>query len=117
MSTIAKRWRLSVDGAGLFCGVIQHLITRGQNCPKVLIATHFHDVFHPPMLDQKRLPINFLHMQVMAVSASGHIAQSHSSDDGTGTSTSWDDSFSTGVHETAPNGPEPPRGQLTYLYR
>jgi hypothetical protein len=32
----------SVDGTGLFCGVVKHLLGRGVGCPKVLIATHFH---------------------------------------------------------------------------
>ena len=57
-----------LDGAGLFCGVIKHLLSRGVDCPKVLATTHFHDVFGPDMLDHESLPVSFLHMEVMFVS-------------------------------------------------
>ncbi|CAG8786426.1 15533_t:CDS:10, partial [Racocetra persica] len=33
----------STDGAGLFCGVMEHLLKRGRDCPKVVAATHFHE--------------------------------------------------------------------------
>lgn len=33
------------DGAGLAAGVLQHLIDLGPDCPKVLAATHFHEIF------------------------------------------------------------------------
>ncbi|KAJ6508696.1 muts domain V-domain-containing protein [Mycena sanguinolenta] len=60
-------------GAGLFCGVLKHLINRGPNCPKVLAATHFHDVFREELLDPDTIPLTFLHMQVMFTSSSGQI--------------------------------------------
>ncbi|KAF4590716.1 MutS protein msh5 [Pleurotus pulmonarius] len=63
---------LSTDGAGLFCGVIHHLLSRGDGCPKVLAATHFHDVFHQDIMDVNTLPITFLHMQIMFVPADGN---------------------------------------------
>jgi DNA mismatch repair protein MSH5 len=55
------------DGAGLFTGVIKHLLARGPDCPKVLAATHFHDVFTPgqAMLDVEEMPATFVHMQVL----------------------------------------------------
>ena len=53
------------DGAGLFCGVIKHLLDRGSNCPKVLAATHFHEVFRTDLLDYESVPVTFLHMEVM----------------------------------------------------
>ncbi|KAJ3865547.1 muts domain V-domain-containing protein [Lentinula novae-zelandiae] len=58
-----------VDGAGLLCGVIKHLLARKSNCPKILVATHFHDVFREEILDPKLIPISFLHMQVMFTAA------------------------------------------------
>ncbi|KAF8158870.1 muts domain V-domain-containing protein [Mycena galopus ATCC 62051] len=61
------------DGAGLFCGVLKHLLNRGPDCPKVLAATHFHDVFREDLLDPDAVAITFLHMQVMFTSSSGHI--------------------------------------------
>lgn len=52
------------DGAGLFCGVLRSFLARGADCPKVLTATHFHDVFREDLLDPA-LPITFLHMQIL----------------------------------------------------
>ncbi|KAJ7134704.1 DNA mismatch repair protein MutS [Mycena epipterygia] len=60
-------------GAGLFCGVLKHLLNRGPNCPKVLAATHFHDVFREDLLDPDAVPITFLHMQVLFSSSNGHV--------------------------------------------
>ncbi|TFK28044.1 hypothetical protein FA15DRAFT_107923 [Coprinopsis marcescibilis] len=56
---------LSTDGAGLFCGTLVHLLERGEKCPKVLVASHFHEVFTQDLLDAESLPISFCHMQVM----------------------------------------------------
>lgn len=61
----------STDGAGLFCGVLRHLLNRGSDCPKVLVATHFHDVFDEEILDPDSIPVSFFHMQVMFTSKSG----------------------------------------------
>ncbi|KAJ7935731.1 DNA mismatch repair protein MutS [Mycena leptocephala] len=69
---------LFLDGAGLFCGVLKHLLNRGPNCPKVLAATHFHDVFREDLLDPDTVPITFLHMQVMFTSSSGQILDPNS---------------------------------------
>ncbi|KAJ7016657.1 DNA mismatch repair protein MutS [Mycena alexandri] len=65
-------------GAGLFCGVLKHLLNRGPNCPKVLAATHFHDVFREDLLDPDAVPITFLHMQVMFTSSTGQLLDSNS---------------------------------------
>lgn len=35
----------SDDGAGLLAALLDHLLGMGLNCPKVLLATHFHEVF------------------------------------------------------------------------
>lgn len=56
---------LSTDGAGLFCGVLRHLLDRGPDCPKVLAATHFHEVFTEHLLNPSNVPITFCHMQVI----------------------------------------------------
>lgn len=42
-----------------------HLLERGSHCPKVLVATHFHEVFSEDLLDVENLPITLSHMQVM----------------------------------------------------
>jgi len=59
------------DGAGLFCGVLKHLLDRGSSCPKVLAATHFHEVFRTDLFDFESVPVTFLHMQVMFTTTNG----------------------------------------------
>ena len=87
-----------VDGAGLFCGVVKHLLGRGEECPKVLVATHFHDVFREDILNPADLPITFCHMQVMFTAS-----------DGRSISTDTDDASTT--TKILPND------KITYLYR
>ncbi|KAF8332768.1 uncharacterized protein EI90DRAFT_2918244 [Cantharellus anzutake] len=72
---------LSTDGAGLFCGVIQHLLQsfndqniRSDGTPKVLAATHFHEVFTTGLIDMS-LPIRFVHMEAMLTSGGSEISQ------------------------------------------
>ena len=66
---------LSSDGAGLFCGVLRHLLNRGSACPKVVIATHFHNLFNETFLDPKIIPVSFRHMQVMFTSSAGEVLE------------------------------------------
>jgi hypothetical protein len=75
-STYRCNWRLLVvsDGAGLFCGVLKHLLDRGTNCPKVLAATHFHDIFRTDLFDFESVPVTFLHMQVMFTTIDGNLS-------------------------------------------
>lgn len=64
------------DGAGLFCAVIQHLLglhTKGISCtPKVLAATHFHEIFTNGLLNS-RLRIEYMHMEAMLSKTSGQL--------------------------------------------
>ncbi|KAK3708862.1 hypothetical protein LTR37_011192 [Vermiconidia calcicola] len=53
----------SYDGAGLAAGVFEHLLQRGRDCPKVLGATHFHEIFESGFL-QPRPSLSFAHMEV-----------------------------------------------------
>lgn len=41
------------DGAGLAAGVLQHLIDLGSECPKVMAATHFHEIFELGLFDDE----------------------------------------------------------------
>ncbi|KAI0061404.1 hypothetical protein BV25DRAFT_1870738 [Artomyces pyxidatus] len=91
----------STDGAGLFCGVIKHLLDRGVECPKVLATTHFHDVFRSAMLEPHMLPISFVHMEVMFSTSSGEVVPMSDSSSETGFS-----------QRTLAKGE-----QFTYLYR
>lgn len=61
------------DGAGLFCGVLSHLLNRGRECPKVLVATHFHEVFRKDMFNPHKFPITFVHMKVIFASSTGDV--------------------------------------------
>ena len=51
------------DGAGLCCGVFQYLLDLGVHRPKVLTATHFHEIFVNGFL-QDRPELTFGHMEV-----------------------------------------------------
>lgn len=62
-----------IDGAGLFCGVLNHLLNRGRECPKVLVASHFHDVFRKNLFDPHKFPVTFVHMQVLFASSTGDV--------------------------------------------
>lgn len=96
------------DGAGLFCSVIKHLSARGAACPKVLAATHFHDVFTDDLLDPASMPITFLHMQILMTSSSGHLIAKGSIADA-----------DSGVEEEATEDEQhvAPGERITYLYR
>ena len=45
--------------------MLKHLLGRGSSCPNVIATTHFHELFHNDLLSPYRLPINFVHMQIM----------------------------------------------------
>ena len=93
------------DGAGLFCGVLTHLLKRGRDCPKVLVASHFHEVFRKGLLDPYKFPITFVHMKVLFASSSGDILDA----DGVCSSNSRQESSLSRV--TAPGE------KIMYLYR
>ncbi|GAA6050088.1 hypothetical protein NBRC10513_001384 [Rhodotorula toruloides] len=57
------------DGAGLFCGVVDHLVGLGSGTPRVAIATHFQHVFTNGLLS-RQLPIFLAHMEVLVVEPS-----------------------------------------------
>ncbi|KAF1982980.1 hypothetical protein K402DRAFT_339387 [Aulographum hederae CBS 113979] len=53
----------SDDGAGLACGVFEHLLSLGDGRPKVVGATHFHEIFESGFLEP-RPALSFGHMDV-----------------------------------------------------
>ncbi|KAI0670991.1 DNA mismatch repair protein MutS [Trametes maxima] len=57
-------------GAGLFCGVLVHLLATGASCPKVIASTHFHELFREDLLSPYLLPVTFSHMQVLLATSS-----------------------------------------------
>ncbi|KAH8104687.1 DNA mismatch repair protein MutS [Cristinia sonorae] len=103
----------AADGAGLFCGVLKHLVNRGTSCPRVLVATHFHDVFRDDILNPDDLPITFVHMQVLLTSSKGELMAASESRPGAVAydfQNSLEDDDQSEVH-IAPNE------RITYLYR
>ncbi|KAF8158095.1 hypothetical protein B0H34DRAFT_749503 [Crassisporium funariophilum] len=96
----------SADGAGLFCGVLRHLLNRGSSCPKVLVATHFHDVFNAELLDPDHIPVSFRHMQVIFTSNTGTLLDTEA---GVGTCDTPGTSASSRKFG--------PGEKITYLYR
>ncbi|KAK0861072.1 hypothetical protein LTS02_008063 [Friedmanniomyces endolithicus] len=59
----------SYDGAGLAAGVFEHLLRRGADSPKVLGATHFHEIFESGFLPE-RPSLTYAHMEVRIDEAS-----------------------------------------------
>ncbi|KAH9480408.1 MutS protein-like protein 5 [Psilocybe cubensis] len=108
---------LSTDGAGLFCGVLRHLLNRGSECPKVLVATHFHDVFNEELLNPERVPVSFRHMQVMFTSGTGMISEAHSLGHSPSTSSSAPAPSFTTFGDGKDPVPVRPSEKITYLYR
>ncbi|KAI5305413.1 hypothetical protein KEM56_004513 [Ascosphaera pollenicola] len=53
----------SSDGAGLACGLFEYLLSLGDERPKVLGATHFHEIFEAGFL-APRPELAFGHMEV-----------------------------------------------------
>jgi len=54
---------LAADGAGLACGVFEHFLELGDETPKVLGTTHFHEVFENGFL-RPRLGLQYGRMEV-----------------------------------------------------
>lgn len=52
------------DGAGLFAAIIEEFLNRGEDCPKLAIATHFHEVFRNGVLPP-HLPFTPKHMHIV----------------------------------------------------
>lgn len=54
----------SLDGAGLATGVFDYFLGLGSEAPKVIAATHFHEIFENNFLDN-RPKLAFGHMEVL----------------------------------------------------
>jgi DNA mismatch repair protein MSH5 len=67
------------DGAGIFAGVLQHLLSRGTDCPKVIATTHFHELFSTGALEPQKLPVTFMHMKIMFATDNGEVMNDSSS--------------------------------------
>ncbi|KAI0802089.1 muts domain V-domain-containing protein [Irpex lacteus] len=96
---------VSADGAGLFYGILKHFVAQGPSCPKVLAATHFHEIFRDDILVPEEMPVTFVHMQVMLTSDQGDVLNPDDVED--------DAEEGPGVQEGAMIRAD----QITYLYR
>ncbi|KAH3979586.1 hypothetical protein HBH70_150560 [Parastagonospora nodorum] len=79
----------SSDGAGLACAVMEHLLSLGSERPKVIGATHFHEIFEMNLL-KPRPTLAFGYMEVRidteASEASDQITYLYNYRDGRSTS-------------------------------
>ncbi|KAI9508899.1 DNA mismatch repair protein MutS [Russula earlei] len=66
LDELGREPRLQAHGAALFAGVLKHLLARGSDCPKVLATTHFHELFSTGALEPQKLPITFIHMEIIS---------------------------------------------------
>ncbi|KAI9001871.1 muts domain V-domain-containing protein [Hyaloraphidium curvatum] len=57
----------TADGIALLCGIVEHFVDQGAACPKVAVATHFHEVFRNELLK----PSSMLGYSVMEVMQGG----------------------------------------------
>ncbi|KAI5811678.1 muts domain V-domain-containing protein [Peziza echinospora] len=57
------------DGAGLACGVFEHLLNRGPERPKVIACTHFHEIFENAFLEPSP-HLEFASMKILLDDAS-----------------------------------------------
>ncbi|KAF2264564.1 hypothetical protein CC78DRAFT_580350 [Lojkania enalia] len=53
----------SNDGAGLACAVLEYLLSLGEDSPKVIGATHFHEIFESGLF-KSATHLAFAHMEV-----------------------------------------------------
>lgn len=53
----------AADGAGLAAAVFDYLLSLGDKCPKVLAATHYHEIFEAGFL-APRAGLQFAHMEI-----------------------------------------------------
>lgn len=62
----------AADGAGLACGVFEYFLSLEDERPKVLGATHFHEIFENGFLE-KRPELGFGHMEVRVDAEAGQL--------------------------------------------
>ena len=53
-----------IDGAALFAAIVEDLLDRGQEAPKVAVATHFHEAFLSGILSPSS-SFSPIHMQTV----------------------------------------------------
>lgn len=64
----------SIDGAGLACGLFEYLLSLGDERPKVLAATHFHEIFEEGLMTP-RPELQLGHMEVQVDTSTRRIEE------------------------------------------
>lgn len=59
------------DGAGLFAALLCHFLSTGYKGPRLLLATHFHELFESTQMDDLH-GVQLTHMVVRSISSTGH---------------------------------------------
>ncbi|KAL2920372.1 hypothetical protein HK105_200445 [Polyrhizophydium stewartii] len=55
----------SSDGIGLFCAVLESFVNRGASCPRVIAATHFHEILAHDLLRVPHGSVGLSHMRII----------------------------------------------------
>ena len=69
----------SCDGAGLAAGVFYHLLELGKDTPKVIAATHFHEIFELGLFEESER-MKHAHMEVRVDQRRHMVERGHASD-------------------------------------
>lgn len=72
----------SSDGAGLVAGILTHLLSLGNQAPKVLASTHFHEIFEQGIMleDNPGLALKQMDVHIRAKGQSDNVLINHSSE-------------------------------------
>jgi DNA mismatch repair protein MSH5 len=63
-SVLKKNELICIDGIGLACGILDHLLSL-EDAPKVIAATHFHEIFENGLLEPRpRLQLGHMEVKV-----------------------------------------------------
>ncbi|KZT37836.1 hypothetical protein SISSUDRAFT_1114147 [Sistotremastrum suecicum HHB10207 ss-3] len=76
---------LNSDGAGLLAAIVKYFVSIGPDCPKILLATHFHELFQQNLLPPE-LPITLVHMEILMTDLQGSVIHTDDPGDGNGES-------------------------------
>lgn len=63
-TVLKKNVFICIDGIGLACGILDHLLNL-DDAPKVIAATHFHEIFEMGLLESRpRLQLGHMEVKV-----------------------------------------------------
>ncbi|KAJ8662917.1 hypothetical protein O0I10_001093 [Lichtheimia ornata] len=68
----------AADGAGLLCATLEHFLSKGEQCPKVLAITHFHELLAHNIISPTEHRIKLLTMEILSQSCTIQSSSSQS---------------------------------------